>query len=547
MAASGRDRPRHAPPSDARLRYILVGQEVGIQHACLELGWVLAYKADERETLKTNQGIVQDTIRSSRADVLLITLPVVRRENKNLKTFLNRVALFCKEAGFAQLPVAIFHHHAASDWWTQEAANGLARAYTLSTTCHRWCALGLSNTDLGKGHASNQATYVHTSMRLNSTTCRCRSGIKHIKDWDRKYEHDEVKQYARQQNNNKMFNHILLAIHAAMPTFSSTALACPPAPELHLQKGTQLHLQVSTTEERENHGKPSVGNASRREAAGNGTNRSPGLPGSPAQTCLPTAARERQKAKEKAEKEAGITKKKATSKKNVEAHYDDCGDSLAGLNLLVFADADNLIYQFEVDSDGSDYDDNDDDNDDVLDEFHDPLRDDAVPLYTWAFLGDATIHASIPDHVHVATNMQQAYTWARTNNTHDHVDIVELCGGAGRPLEIAIHRRMRAGRNFDLTTGIDLSVPDEVAAYWAYLRHCRPRVVVMAPPCTPFGPWAHFNSVMNPQAHQKSLRECRPLARLAGETALFQLSHEQPKHDFLNEQPDPSALYQEEP
>ena len=54
---------------------------------------------------------------------------------------------------------------------------------------------------------------------------------------------------------------------------------------------------------------------------------------------------------------------------------------------------------------------------------------------------------------------------------------MELCGGAGRPLEIAVHRRMRAGRNFDLATGVDLSDPAEVQAYWGYLNESRPRVV----------------------------------------------------------------------
>ena len=94
---------------------------------------------------------------------------------------------------------------------------------------------------------------------------------------------------------------------------------------------------------------------------------------------------------------------------------------------------------------------------------------------------------------------------------------------------------MRAGPNFDLTTGVDLTDHDELAAFWKYMRLARPRVVVMGPPCTPFGPLARYNAMMNPQSHQRSLRECRPLAKLAGEVALHQLGQTQPLCDFINE------------
>ena len=168
-------------------------------------------------------------------------------------------------------------------------------------------------------------------------------------------------------------------------------------------------------------------------------------------------------------------------------------------------------------------------------------------MHVWTFLGDTTLPRHLPEHVHVATNMRTVYTWACSSRPDEYVDIVELCGGAGRPLEIAVHRRMKAGRNFDLTTGVDLLDPSEVQAYWAYLEHCRPRVVIMAPPCTPFGPWASFNSLMNPQSYAESLRLCKPLARLAGDTALHQLQQHNPLCDFLNEQPDPSRLYEVDP
>ena len=45
----------------------------------------------------------------------------------------------------------------------------------------------------------------------------------------------------------------------------------------------------------------------------------------------PTDSRERQKAKEKADKEKGIVRVVKKKKKHVEEHYDDCGESLDSL------------------------------------------------------------------------------------------------------------------------------------------------------------------------------------------------------------------------
>ena len=52
---------------------------------------------------------------------------------------------------------------------------------------------------------------------------------------------------------------------------------------------------------------------------------------------------------------------------------------------------------------------------------------------------------------------------------------------------------------------------------------------------------------MYPQTHAQSLRDCKPLARLAGETALHQLDQQEPSCDFLNENPDPSEIYEVDP
>ena len=68
-------------PSSAQFKFVLVGQDIGIQHASLGLGWVLAYKTDERESLRTDQGMMQAILRDSQANILIIVVPIVRRVN----------------------------------------------------------------------------------------------------------------------------------------------------------------------------------------------------------------------------------------------------------------------------------------------------------------------------------------------------------------------------------------------------------------------------------------------------------------------------------
>ena len=124
-------------------------------------------------------------------------------------------------------------------------------------------------------------------------------------------------------------------------------------------------------------------------------------------------------------------------------------------------------------------------------------------------------------------------------------DVFELCGGEHRTSVIAIRRHMKVcPKQWDLSAGCDLNDPSEIAALWQYLQNHRPLVAVLQPPCTPFGPWANFNAVTNAEAYQRSYRICAPIARLAGDIALFQLSV---GNHYWIEQPYPSGLFYEKP
>ena len=80
------------------------------------------------------------------------------------------------------------------------------------------------------------------------------------------------------------------------------------------------------------------------------------------------------------------------------------------------------------------------------------------------------------------------------------MDVIEIYGGQCMPTEIGVNRRHRAGPNWDIAIGTDLSSPVEKDALWRYVRTCKPRTIIMASPCTAFGPLSHYIEQMRPEA-----------------------------------------------
>ena len=75
------------------------------------------------------------------------------------------------------------------------------------------------------------------------------------------------------------------------------------------------------------------------------------------------------------------------------------------------------------------------------------------------------------------------------------VDVVEICGGEGGVSRISLRRHLAVGQNFDLRSGIDLTDPKQQQRLIAYIREHKPLFVIMAPPCSSFGSWSHYNRV----------------------------------------------------
>ena len=129
-------------------------------------------------------------------------------------------------------------------------------------------------------------------------------------------------------------------------------------------------------------------------------------------------------------------------------------------------------------------------------------------------------------------------------NAGVNIDIVELCGGEGLPGRIAVRRRLKSGGNFDIVTDVDLNDPKVQHEVMTYILKAKPLVVVLSPVCTPFGPLARFNKMVNYDTWLRSYRLAAPHGRFCGGVAMLQL--DAGRH-FVLEQPQSSTLLDEPP
>ena len=92
---------------------------------------------------------------------MMVDVPYVRKHTNHIKSVGNRIKEFCRIARDTNVPVAIFTRPANRGDWTHDIMNDLEHAYTYKKSRHRWCRLGLSNTPLPKGQASDERVDVH--------------------------------------------------------------------------------------------------------------------------------------------------------------------------------------------------------------------------------------------------------------------------------------------------------------------------------------------------------------------------------------------------
>lgn len=159
----------------------------------------------------------------------------------------------------------------------------------------------------------------------------------------------------------------------------------------------------------------------------------------------------------------------------LEDHYDDCGDDLSMISTVDHV----TLYENESDC-SSTY------------SYEDLFTSD---FYQWHMQG--TVPSEDIDEISLFESSIQNFS-SMTHalavlSTTQGDDIAEVFGGAAGVTRVSIRRKLQSGPNFDLTVGCDLTKSSEQAALIAYVTRCKPKVLIMGPPCTAFGGWSRYN------------------------------------------------------
>ncbi len=222
------------------------------------------------------------------------------------------------------------------------------------------------------------------------------------------------------------------------------------------------------------------------------------LPTESTETAFPTESRMKQKVRLKEMKEKGEKPKK--KKIYTEPGNDDCGDDLSSLG------KDIIYLSYDI------FDDNPDTDIESEELYH------------------LNVPVSIPDG---ETNIWSAVA-TLCYGKHNKVDLVELCGGAGRISTVAFRRGLISGGNLDLVTGCDLGDPATQKAINHYFNVCHVLVAVLQPNCRTTGRNSYYNWYANHGTWKKHHEQDLPHIQYCGHIALTQIKK---KRFFIREQP----------
>ena len=167
--------------------------------------------------------------------------------------------------------------------------------------------------------------------------------------------------------------------------------------------------------------------------------------------------------------------------KFIESHYDDCGDDLGPItipeesNKTLMAHFDDVQSTTYVESDVVESSDDDVDWSHDLDQVLDS------EFVAWHLPGSEDCDESklLQQCPHTNWFHEPASMFAVLNVTPGRHDVVELFGGEGKCLKLAVRRQLVSGVNFDVTCDMDLDKPQQIAQFWNYMLKHKPRVAIM--------------------------------------------------------------------
>ncbi|CAE7258960.1 unnamed protein product [Symbiodinium natans] len=417
--------------------------------------------------------------------------------------------------------------------WNHPGFKQLVDRGQFYTSHHSWCRLGARIS----AATSAERHKVLSTIRLPNHDCRCSTEIEHVFDLDDKSPGSAK---IRAQAEQTVVASIVAALGRVLDAGQGSPKPSDPVDATSFSTSTTTDFVCATC------GLMQAGPGCRFCDADSIRTFSVLSPASPASSsnqepckvepqapndCYPTESKLMQRQKQKANKAAGIEPTVQRRHKHVEQHFDDCGEDLSSLSFPV---AGNLL------------DDSDSSGDDAG-QIADALVNRQLNAFeTWTRCGSTgdQVPAFTPETV-VAVDVDEMQSiLSSASYTSWGVEIVELFGGQGQTSRLCVRRKLRAGHNFELLTGVNLADPVAQRKVLGYISIAKPLVVVMAPVCSPYGPLGNWNRIINPGAWQQSVGNAEPLAAFSGRVAEVQLTQQR---YFLIEQPYPSKLYEVDP
>ena len=255
------------------------------------------------------------------------------------------------------------------------------------------------------------------------------------------------------------------------------------------------------------------------------------VPGSSTTLAFPTDQANRQKLAKKQYKQSledqGLTKeeiKEMTKRKaqKQEAHYDDCGSDTTAIeeehsrHLLALPHGnldDAVAFSFFDDVATGQIEDT---------SWEEQLREPC----TIAYLLGSAVEDDHPEYLRKSRytfDLDGGLDNFYTRHQGSRMLLMEVFGGESGCTKIAIKMRMPCGKNVDLVTGVDLTIPANQAKLKADITRYEPLVLIGAPPCTAFGKLAKINRLKNPEAYKEVQRDGLILAKLMAELCAMQM------------------------
>ena len=236
-------------------------------------------------------------------------------------------------------------------------------------------------------------------------------------------------------------------------------------------------------------------------------------PATTAHAAYPTENRIRQKEKEAKLKEEGkeiVRKKKPV---HIEFGDDDMGECTD--SIVEYVEAPLAYFDFGMHRDA--WQEPDWWLGDAEEEFLLNMEADMHPIY-WMYGSEVAEAARSPETLRYGNMLAFLHYWRHDRDDDQFVDVVEICGGAGRVSTMLIRRwhTVRTGKNFDVIVGIDLLNQMQKDAMWTYFNRTQPLTALLATPCTGLAGFKGINAFRGSETHFRNRTTSIALGTLGG-------------------------------